>query len=76
MKFIIVLHSWHVNSRGFRVKEVDVASEIEAYGEAKKMQDDIDSFYSSATEIIKISDSETINPRMLTFSERITGRIG
>lgn len=76
MKFIIVLHSWHVNSMGFRVKEVDVASEIEAYGEEKKMQDDIDSFYSSATEIIKISDSETITPRMLTFPERITGRIG
>lgn len=76
MKFIIVLHSWHVSSKGFHVKEVDVLSEKEAYGEAKRMQDAIDSFYGSATEIIKIGDSETIYPRMLTLAERISGRIG
>lgn len=75
MRFIIVLHSWHVDSMGFIAKEVDVSSETEAYGEAKKMQDSIDSFYRSATKIIKIMDSETTKPRVLTLSERITGRI-
>ena len=74
-KYIVVVHSWHVTSRGFIVEQVEASNLDEATGMAHKIADRIDSFYDRSVRVIPLESTEKIKRSRLTWRERLTGTI-
>lgn len=76
MRYIAVVHSWFVHSMGFDVKEIEASTEDEAQTHADAFaHQKSDNFKSTAVLLLKIGKERIIEPRRLTWKERILGRI-
>lgn len=75
MKYISVIHNWHVHSKGFIVNEINADSKEHAQLQHEAAVHRANKPFSEAGGIlIKIGDSEALNqPRKLTWKERLTG---
>ena len=76
MKYLAVIHGWHVSSNGFDVHELEATEKNAAYNEAyglKSMREK--TFDKCAVEVIAIEDGQALANRKLTLKERLTGRI-
>ncbi len=75
MRFIAVVHRWHVESKGFRVVELSAVTMEDAEKEAALEQvRNQDTCQSAAVRIIAIDGSErVVARRKLTWAERISG---
>jgi hypothetical protein len=75
-KFIAVVHSWHVHSKGFKTKEIEAETKEQAEKESKLFCYEIDApFNKSAVKLIEIGENECVKPIQLSLKERITGKI-
>jgi hypothetical protein len=79
-RFVVVVHGWHVTSKGFNVHEIEVESMEEAMGRAEEIRKGRDKVFDKcAAVVIPIYNKETIKKpvtgRRLTLMERITGKI-
>jgi hypothetical protein len=75
-KFIAIVHSWHVHSKGFKTKEIEAETQDQAEKEAKLFCYEIDApFNRSAVKLIEIGENECVKPIQLTPKERITGNV-
>lgn len=76
MRYVAVVHSWFVHSKGFEVKEIEASTEKEAQTHADAFAHQVgDDFKSTAVILLKIGKERIIEPRRLTWKERISGRI-
>jgi hypothetical protein len=77
-KFIIVVHSWFIDSKYFQVEEIQSESKLEAEKEAAYITKQMETtFRKCAYKVIEIHKNEhiKINTRKLTWKERVTGKI-
>lgn len=77
-KFIIVFHTWFIDSKGFIAEEIQCDSKLEAEKEAAYINQQLGStFLKCAYKVIEIHKTEQIkiNARKLTWKERITGKV-
>ena len=76
MNFVIVVHQWHVLSKGFFTREIEVENELQAEMEgllfAKQKRESI---YETSYTLIPFEDTKTFLKRKLTLKERITGKL-
>jgi len=76
MRYVAVVHSWFVHSKGFEVKEIEASTEEDAQMVADAFAHKVgDDFKSTAVLLLKIGEQRIIQPRRLTWKERILGRI-
>lgn len=77
MRYIAVVHSWFVHSKGFEVRELEVTNDKDAKTQADAFAHEVsEDFKSTAVVLLKIGAGERIfKPRRLTWKERILGRI-
>jgi hypothetical protein len=74
-KFIIVIHGWHVSSKGFDIHPVEAPDLEGAEHEARRLKEQRESsFDKCAYAVIEIDDKEHL-PRKLTWHERLTGKL-
>lgn len=74
-RFIAVVHGWHVESKGFDVHELTASTAQCADDEACLLAARRDAaFDRTAYVVVEIDDREHL-PRLLTWRERLTGRI-
>ncbi|AIL61183.1 hypothetical protein [Pseudomonas alkylphenolica] len=74
-RFIVVIHGWHVHSKGFNVHQLSATNYDEAQKEACWLNDQRDApFDRSAYVVVEIDQREHL-PRRLTWRERLTGKI-
>lgn len=75
-RYIAIIHSWFIDSKGFNIIELNATDEkqadIEACAIAHKRNSD---FNKTACFVLPVNNMEVITPRKLTWRERITGRI-
>ena len=75
-KFILVIHSWFVDSRGFSIEEVECASFEEAEREASFLANKrSNEFVNTDFVVLPIMKNETVSPRRLSLWERLVGEI-
>lgn len=77
-RFICVVHSWFIESRGWIVVELDTTDRKQAEFEAAMLYLQHNKTFSQASvKVIEIKSGERLPelPRTLTIWERITGRI-
>ncbi|UVE47571.1 hypothetical protein KS461_09865 [Pseudomonas chlororaphis] len=73
-RFIAVFHYWFVDSKGFKVLELE-GDQCRADEQAAKiLRDTAETFNRGDYTLVEIDDREHL-PRRLTWRERITGRI-
>lgn len=76
MRYVAVVHSWFVHSKGFEVKEIEASTEENAQMVADAFAHQVgNDFKSTAVLLLKIGQERIIKPRRLTWKERILGRI-
>lgn len=74
MKYLIILHMWFVDSKGFELYESDAQTFKQAEEEAKALSYDRGAtFNKCAYKIIQLTNKERL--RKLTWKERILGRL-
>lgn len=74
MRYIIVLHAWHVDSKGFKIIESNATTRKDAEIQAKVLYADNNrDFNTCAYKIIEISKTERL--RKLSIKERISGKL-
>ncbi|WP_410480734.1 hypothetical protein ACJ70E_16115 [Pseudomonas plecoglossicida] len=74
-RFIAVVHGWHVESKGFDVRELTASTAQGADDEACLLAARRDAaFDRTAYVVVEVDDREHL-PRRLTWRERLTGRI-
>jgi hypothetical protein len=76
MRYVAVVHSWFIHSKGFEIKEIEASTEDDAQMVADAFAHQVgDDFKSTAVLLLKIGEQRIIQPRRLTWKERISGRI-
>ena len=76
MRYVAVVHSWFIDSKGFQIREIEASSEDEAQLHADAFAHQVrDDFKSTAVILLKIGKDRVIKPRRLTWKERLLGRI-
>jgi hypothetical protein len=76
MRFLIVVHGWHVTSNGFNVHEIDAESEDEAYDKGVVIAHNRETtFDKCAFKVIAVENTEVLANRKLSFSERLRGSL-
>jgi hypothetical protein len=75
MRYVVVSHSWFIDSNGFATKTIDAKDDKSAKEHATLIRDAADStFNRTATIVLKIGPKEELyQPRRLTLWERLTG---
>ena len=74
-RFIAIVHSWFVDSKGFDVITMDVNSKKEADREAAVIYREHNSDFRKAEVLVLELEKGEHSPRRLSLWERITGRI-
>lgn len=75
-RFIAVIHSWHVDSKGFQVHELDAKDRKSAEcGGALLAIRSQGACRNADFHILEIADREFLMPRRLTWRERLTGML-
>lgn len=77
-RYIAVVHSWFVYSKGFETKTLEAKSDRLASIEAKAFASDLRrEFADTAVIVIKVGKEEVVlTPRRLSWKERLTGWLG
>lgn len=74
-RFIAVIHGWHVDSNGFNVHQLAATSKDAADDEACLLCARRDRVFDRcAYVVVEVDDKEHL-PRVLTWRERLTGRV-
>ncbi|CAI8885390.1 DUF2188 domain-containing protein [Pseudomonas donghuensis] len=75
IRYIAVIHGWHVESKGFDVHELSATNRQAADDEACLLAARRDAtFDRTAYVVVEVDDREHL-PRRLTWRERLTGKI-
>jgi hypothetical protein len=76
VRYIAVIHGWHVQSNGFDVHNLKSTNEDDAYAEALLLMHKRQSTFDKCDfQIIEIGGGEFAIRRKLTLKERVIGRI-
>jgi len=76
VRFIAVIHGWHVSSNGFDVYELDARNEDDALKEGLVLMNERQSkFDTCALRIVPIENKEALAERKLTLKERLNGKL-
>ena len=76
-RFLAVFHQWHVDSRGFDWQVIEAADAVSANQEAAAELVDRNrrNFAKSDYCLVEIGQDMPLEPRRLTWRERLTGRL-
>lgn len=76
MRFLVVTHEWFVDSRGFKVEEIEASDEKQAQERTDLLTYRAqDSHKRAASKLIILEDTESFINRKLTWTERLTGKL-